>query len=244
MWYPLACEVVFACFMLAFEKGTRSPTTFGCLAVRESQGNAFCLPTALCSTFVCDVAVTVTALSSRCRHPNASARKSRCRISRFSGNRLVVGHVRDAGQRQERVLTSGCHQRLAQAQAVRDRHIVVGEPVGEHERAIKLRRVGDDAVAFVHGRVKAEIAFGVMRVVQRPVGRRRAAQAAANVSGASNTASAERNPPYDQPIMATRLRSGCGTLAAAFSPASASNASGNARTASIWSSSVTDFMVS
>ena len=24
------------------------------------------------------------------------------------GNRLVVGHVRDAGQRQERVLTSGC----------------------------------------------------------------------------------------------------------------------------------------
>ena len=31
------------------------------------------------------------------------------------GNRLVVGHVRDAGQRQERVLTSGCHQRLAQA---------------------------------------------------------------------------------------------------------------------------------
>ena len=84
MWYPLACEVVFACFMLAFEKGTRSPTTFGCLAVRESQGNAFCLPTALCSTFVCDVAVTVTALSSRCRHPNASARKSRCRISRFS----------------------------------------------------------------------------------------------------------------------------------------------------------------
>ena len=42
MWYPLACEVVFACFMLAIEKGTRSPTTLGCLAVRKSQGNAFC----------------------------------------------------------------------------------------------------------------------------------------------------------------------------------------------------------
>lgn len=42
MWYPLACEVVSACFMLAIEKGTRSPTTLGCLAVRESQGNAFC----------------------------------------------------------------------------------------------------------------------------------------------------------------------------------------------------------
>lgn len=42
MWYPLACEVVSACFMLAIEKGTRSPTTLGCLAVRKSQGNAFC----------------------------------------------------------------------------------------------------------------------------------------------------------------------------------------------------------
>lgn len=47
MWYPLACEVVFACFMLTIEKGTRSPTTLGCLAVRESQGNAFLLLLAL-----------------------------------------------------------------------------------------------------------------------------------------------------------------------------------------------------
>ncbi len=31
------------------------------------------------------------------------------------GDRLIVGHVRDAGQRQERVLASGRHQRLAQA---------------------------------------------------------------------------------------------------------------------------------
>ena len=30
------------------------------------------------------------------------------------GDRLIVGHVRDAGQRQERVLASGSHQRLAQ----------------------------------------------------------------------------------------------------------------------------------
>lgn len=111
MWYPLACEVVFACFMLAFEKGARSPTTFGYLAVRESQGNAFCLPTALCSTFVCDVAVTVTALSS----PQRFRKEIALQDQQIFGNRLVVGHVRDAGQRQERVLTSGCHQRLAQA---------------------------------------------------------------------------------------------------------------------------------
>ena len=69
------------------------------------------------------------------------------------------------------MLASGSHQRLAQTQAVRDRHIVVGESVDEHERAIELRRVGDDAVTFVHGRVEAEVAFGVVRVVQRPVGR-------------------------------------------------------------------------
>ena len=54
---------------------------------------------------------------------------------------------------------------------MRDRHIVVGESVNEHERAIELRRVGDDAVTFVHGRVEAEVTLGVVRVVQRPVGR-------------------------------------------------------------------------
>ena len=70
------------------------------------------------------------------------------------------------------MLASGSHQRLAQTQAVRNRHIVVGESVDEHERAIELRRVGDDAVTFVHGRVEAEVTLGVMRVVQRPVGRR------------------------------------------------------------------------
>lgn len=52
MWYPLACEVVFACFMLANEKGTRSPTTLGCLAVRESQGNAFCFCSSLLLAFL------------------------------------------------------------------------------------------------------------------------------------------------------------------------------------------------
>ena len=54
---------------------------------------------------------------------------------------------------------------------MRNRHIVVGESVDEHERAIELRRVGDDAVTFVHGRIEAEVTLGVVRVVQRPVSR-------------------------------------------------------------------------
>ena len=85
MWYPLACEVVFACFMLAIEKGTRSPTTLGCLAVRKSQGNAFCFCSLLLFVaFACAFAVIITALSEQHYRSNASARKSRCRISRFS----------------------------------------------------------------------------------------------------------------------------------------------------------------
>lgn len=57
MWYPLACEVVFACFMLAIGKGTRSPTTLGCLAVRESLGERVLL---LFDTFACVFAVIIT----------------------------------------------------------------------------------------------------------------------------------------------------------------------------------------
>ena len=87
-------------------------------------------------------------------------------------HRLVVGHVRDAVERQERVLPAGRHQRLAQSQAIGDRHIVVGETVDEHKRATEFRRVRDDAVTFVRGRVESQVALGVMRVVQRPVGRR------------------------------------------------------------------------
>ena len=70
------------------------------------------------------------------------------------------------------MLPAGRHQRLAQSQAIGDRHIVVGETVDEHKRATEFRRVRDDAVTFVRGRVESQVALGVMRVVQRPVGRR------------------------------------------------------------------------
>ena len=70
------------------------------------------------------------------------------------------------------MLPAGRHQRLAQSQTVGDRHVVVGETMDEHERTAELRRVRDDAVALVRGRVESQVALGVMRVVQRPVGRR------------------------------------------------------------------------
>lgn len=106
MWYPLACEAVFACFMLAIEKGTRSPTTLGCLAVRKSQGNAFCFCLCFCSYHYSAIGA---ALPLQCFREEISLQDQQ-----IFGDRLIVGHVRDAGQRQERVLASGSHQRLAQ----------------------------------------------------------------------------------------------------------------------------------
>ena len=90
------------------------------------------------------------------------------------GDGFVVGHMRDAGERQERMLPTGGHQRLAESQAVCDGHVVIGESVDEHERTFEIRRVRDDAIALVYGRVEAQVPFGVVRVVKRPVSRRSA----------------------------------------------------------------------
>lgn len=107
MWYPLACEVVFACFMLAIEKGTRSPTTLGCLAVRESQGNAFCFCLRFCSYHYSAIGAALPL--------QRFGKEIALQDQQIFGDGFVVGHMRDAGQRQERVLASGRHQRLAQA---------------------------------------------------------------------------------------------------------------------------------
>lgn len=111
MWYPLACEVVFACFMLANEKGTRSPTTLGCLAVRESQGNAFCF----CSSFLLAFCSYHCSAIGAALPPQRFRKEIALQNQQIFGDGFVVGHMRDAGQRQERVLASGRHQRLAQA---------------------------------------------------------------------------------------------------------------------------------
>lgn len=94
MWYPLACEVAFACFMLAIEKGTRFAF------VRR-----FCLR---CCSY--HYSVIGSALPFQCFREEIALQDQQI----FSDG-FVIGHMRDAGQRQERVLASGRHQRLAQA---------------------------------------------------------------------------------------------------------------------------------
>ena len=82
--------------------------------------------------------------------------------------------MRDPGERQEGVRPAGLHERLTQPQAMRDRHVVVGEAVDQHERSNELRRVQHNAVVGIHLRVQAQEALGVAGVVQRPVSRGRA----------------------------------------------------------------------
>lgn len=94
MWYPLACEVVFACFMLANEKGTRFAF------VRR-----FCLR--FCSYHCSAIGAALP--------PQRFRKEIALQNQQIFGDGFVVGHMRDAGQRQERVLASGRHQRLAQA---------------------------------------------------------------------------------------------------------------------------------
>ena len=94
MWYPLACEVAFACFMLAIEKGTRFAF------VRR-----FCLR--CCSYHYSAIG---SALLFQCFREEIALQDQQI----FSDG-FVIGHMRDAGQRQECVLASGRHQRLAQA---------------------------------------------------------------------------------------------------------------------------------
>ena len=50
-------------------------------------------------------------------------------------HRFLGRHVRDAGQRQHRVRVAGRQQRPGQAQRVRHHHVVVRQPVDQHERS-------------------------------------------------------------------------------------------------------------
>jgi uncharacterized protein (DUF952 family) len=51
-------------------------------------------------------------------------------------HRRLRGHVRDAGQRQHLVRIPGRQQRAGQAQRVGHHHVVVRQPVDQHEREI------------------------------------------------------------------------------------------------------------
>lgn len=116
MWYPLACEVVFACFMLAIEKqnafahdarmlgspgvaGERVLLLFGAFVRR------FCLR--FCSYHYRAIGAALP--------PQRFRKEIALQNQQIFGDGFVVGHMRDAGQRQERVIASGRHQRLAQS---------------------------------------------------------------------------------------------------------------------------------
>ncbi|MCO5563880.1 hypothetical protein L7F22_017531 [Adiantum nelumboides] len=94
---------------------------------------------------------------------------------------LLRGHVRDARQRQHLVRTPGREQRRGQPQGVRGDDVVVGEAVDDHQRAVRTvrgrrgRGVVDDRRADVGLAARhPEVALGVVGVVERPVGDRRA----------------------------------------------------------------------
>ena len=103
---------------------------------------------------------------------SASRRKSRWRVSRFSAtvSSLVIWVMPVNGRKV--CGPTRRHQGLREAQAVGDGDVVVGETVDQHKRALEFRCVLHDAVSVVDIRVEAQIALGVVRVVQRPVGGR------------------------------------------------------------------------
>ena len=111
------------------------------------------------------------------------------------GDDLLRGHVRDADQGQHLVRLAGGEQRRRQLQRVGGDDVVVGEAVDQQQRPGQRRRPAAAATSGVRrGRRRrvAEVALGVVRVVQPPLGDRRAGDAAWNTSGRRSTASAAR----------------------------------------------------
>lgn len=111
MWYPLACEVAFTCFMLAIEKGTRSPRRSDAWQSGSRGGTRFAFVRRFCLR-CCSYHYSAigSALPFQCFREEIALQDQQI----FSDG-FVIGHMRDAGQRQECVLASGRHQRLAQA---------------------------------------------------------------------------------------------------------------------------------
>ena len=103
--------------------------------------------------------------------------------------------MRDAAQGQEGVGPASGHQRLRQPQRMSDGHVVVGESMDEHQRAMQARSILDDAIAAVDLRVHSQITLGVMRVVQRPVRRRSACTGGVEHLGRVDDGQCGQEPP-------------------------------------------------
>ncbi len=93
------------------------------------------------------------------------------------GDDLLRRHVGDADERQDLVRPAGGEQRRRQLQRVRGDDVVVGQAVDQQQRAgqpigERQQRVGVVDVGLLAG--IAEVALGVVRVVETPLGDRRA----------------------------------------------------------------------
>ena len=90
---------------------------------------------------------------------------------------LLRRHVRDPGQRQHAVRAAAGEQRRRQPERVGGDDVVVGEAVHQQQRAGQLRGVREQRgprVGVGMGVGTAQVALGVVGVVQGPVGDRRA----------------------------------------------------------------------
>ena len=122
------------------------------------------------------------------------------------GDDLLRRHVRDADQRQHLVRLAGGEQRRRQLQRVGGDDVVVGEAVDRAAAAGSAAAASGSSelsrrTASASTRRVAEVALGVVRVVQPPLGDGAPAMAAWNTSGRRSTASAARKPPKLQPRM-------------------------------------------
>ena len=242
MWYTLTCRGARHRPIFPNEKGYASPcdTTDTWQSVSQNRrGTRSFFSSALSERwFYQDGGFTGTPSGQRVGEEVALQQQQVAR------HRLVVGHVRDAVERQERVLPAGRHQRLAQSQAIGDRRIVVGETVDEHKRATEFRRVRDDAVTFVRwpGRVPGSARCNACRTASsRSAGRRRRprrmrrARPARRARIGSRRTTSRSSPPCPGRVSAWETP---------VSAASEAIASGSACAASTWPSSVTAFMFS
>ena len=112
------------------------------------------------------------------------------------------------------MLPTGGHQRLAESQAVRDGHVVISEPVDEHERTFEFGASAMMPCARIRpGRAQDTVRCSACR--KASVSRRAPARRQRRTHQAPQHGEARRrNPPYDQPIIATRSRTGSGMVTA------------------------------
>ena len=129
-------------------------------------------------------------------------------VEQVLGDGLLRRHVRDARERQHPMRAPGLEQRPRERERMREDHVVVGQAMHDEQRSFELRRQPNDLAAFVRagiGRRVAEESFGVVRVVEAPVGHRRARDRSVEHVGATQHRE-RREIPAEGPTAHADLR--------------------------------------